>query len=482
MTARSVTPPLGTPGTPPAPPAPPTSGAVWAGRPTGVPAVVPPPWLPLTFLAATGVGIVAFGAAMAWVAPSVVAHPMSDQVIGAAQFGTLAVLSMGVLGALHQFAPVAAQRPLRSLHLARFTFVVWLVAAWLIPLGLVTRTEPVVAAGGGAVSVAVIAAVINLGEPLRARGKGTPVVGLRLALLGLVLTAASGATFVADRSGDWFVLNGHTVLAHAVIGLFFWVGLVYISVAEKLWPMFLLAHLPGRHYSGTVAVWATAGGVTMLSVGLWGQWRVVGWIGGGILAVGLGSHLVSMGAHIRHRRRGADLHLTFVLTAAVWLVGGAVIGLVAALAPVSHLGRERLVGAAVAAVAGWLLTALVGHAHKVVPFIAWTALRAAGVDRRHSDGRPLLFADLYDHTLARTAFALTQLGIAGIGVGLLANLSVLVAIGGVALAVTGAIVGANLAIGPLRLLAWHRRAAGGSTTEPTDAVAALTADRHASRP
>ncbi|MGH9095640.1 MAG: hypothetical protein ACRDXE_10805 [Acidimicrobiales bacterium] len=413
--------------------------------------MVPPPWLPLTFLAAAGLGVVACGAALVWAAPTVVSHPMADKVIGAAQFATLAVLSMGVLGALHQFAPVAAGRPLRSLRLAQLTFAAWLVAAWLIPIGLVARREPMIEVGGAAVTVAVVAAVVNLGGPLRARGKGTPVAGLRLALLGLVLTAASGATFVADRSGAWFVLSGHVVLAHAVIGLFFWVGMVYIAVAEKLWPMFLLAHLPGRHYSGMVAVWATAAGVSVLSAGLWGRWPVAAWAGGVILAAGLGAHLASMVAHIRHRRRVVDLHVTFVVTAAVWLVVGAVIGVVAAVVPVSHLGRERLVGAAVAALAGWLFTAIVGHAHKVVPFIVWTSLRAAGVDTRRGDGRPLLFADLYDHTMAWITLALTQLGIAAIGVGLLADLSAAVAVGGVALVATGLVAAANLSTRPLRL-------------------------------
>lgn len=436
------------------------SGAVWSDRPRGVPAVVPPPWLPLTFLAAAGLGVVACGATLIWSAPTVVSHPMADRVIGTAQFATLAVLSMGVLGALHQFVPVAAQRPLRSIRLAQLTFAAWLAAAWLIPIGLVTRHEPVIAVGGAAVTVAVTAAVINLGDPLRARGKGAPVVGLRLALLGLVLTAASGATFVADRSGSWFVLSGHVVLAHAVVGLFFWVGMVYIAVAEKLWPMFLLAHLPGRHYSGMVAVWTTAAGVSLLSLGLWGRAPVVGWAGGAILAAGLGAHLVSLVSHVRHRRRGRDLHLTFVVAAAAWLIGGTVIGLVAALVPAGHLERERLIGAAVAALAGWLLTALVGHAHKVVPFISWTALRAAGVDRG-GDGRPLLFADLYDHTLAWATFACTEAGIAAIGVGLVADLSAAVAVGGAAWVLTGLIAAANLTT---RVV--HLRSAAGRSRLP----------------
>src|ERR1019366_6113161 len=74
--------------------------------------------------------------------------------------------------------------------------------------------------------------------------------------------------YVADRSGNWFDLTGHVVLAHAVIGLFGWLGLAYVSVAEKLWPMFFLAHIPGRHRAGQVAVRAVPAGVVLLSPGL----------------------------------------------------------------------------------------------------------------------------------------------------------------------------------------------------------------------
>ena len=66
------------------------------------------------------------------------------------------------------------------------------------------------------------------------------MTGLRFALAGFVVTACFGVVYVADRSGEWFNLSGHILLAHAVVGLFAWLGLTYVSVAEKLWPMFFL--------------------------------------------------------------------------------------------------------------------------------------------------------------------------------------------------------------------------------------------------
>ncbi|MGH3068116.1 MAG: hypothetical protein ACRDOH_13040 [Streptosporangiaceae bacterium] len=54
--------------------------------------------------------------------------------------------------------------------------------------------------------------------------KGATVTGLRFALAGFVATACFDVVYVADRRGNWFDLSGHTVLVHAVIGLFAWLG------------------------------------------------------------------------------------------------------------------------------------------------------------------------------------------------------------------------------------------------------------------
>jgi hypothetical protein len=185
--------------------------------------------------------------------------------------------------------------------------------------------------------------------------------------------------------------------------------------------MFLLAHVPGRRRSAWLAVWAVPSGVLLLSPGLLFGVVWLAWCGAAILAVGLGAHLFSLMMHIRYRRRKADLHLLFVVTSAFWLVVGAALALAAELI----IGRHHhvgvaLVAAAVTAFSGWLLIALVGHSHKVVPFILWSALRGRGVEKK-ADGTPLMFADLYE-------------------------------IGGGLFIATGLCVAANLSAAPIRLL------------------------------
>jgi hypothetical protein len=363
------------------------------------------------------------------------------------------------VGALHQFTPVVTQRALWSAALAWATFVTWLGAAWLLPCGIAAQQEDVVEAGGGLAAIAVTLLVVNLSAPLAARGKGHTVTGLRFAVTGFVATACFGVTYVADRRGNWFDLSGHVVLAHAVIGLFAWLGLTYIAVAEKLWPMFFLAHVPARPRAGRLAVWLIPAGVTLLSPGLLTGVAPLAWAGAVILAAGLAGHLASLAAHVRHRRRTGGLHLLFVATAAGFLAAGAGLALAATLEmPRDHHAGMALSAAAVTAFAGWLLEALTGHAHKVVPFILWSVLRGRGI-ATSPPGGPLGFADLYDHRLAAATYALVTAGVTAVCAGFGATQPAALAAGGGMLAVAGLVAAANLSVTPALLMRGSSRPA-----------------------
>ncbi len=417
--------------------------AQWVGRPPGVPATVPPPALPLAFLGAAAAGLVACGVTLAWASGASAADPTADPVVAAAHFGMLATLSMGVLGALFQFTPVVTRRPLRSLRLAWITFATWLPASWLLPVGFATRHEVLVEAGGALAALAVAAAVATLSAPLAGRDGDVVAAGIRVAVGGFVVTACFGVVYVADRRAAWFDLPGHVVMAHAAVGLLAWLGLAYVSVAEKLWPMFFLAHVPGPRRAGRIAVTAVPAGVVLLSPGLLTGTAWLAWSGGAVVAIGLAAHLASLVVTLRHRRRAVDLHAAFVATAALSLVAGAALAMAGALVlPSDHHAGVALVAASVAALGGWLVEALVGHAHKVVPFVEWSSFRARGISHGPS-GRQLMFADLYHHGWATATYVLVTAGIAAACAGLATSEPPVVAAGGSMLAATGVVAGTN---------------------------------------
>ncbi|HLF41831.1 MAG TPA: hypothetical protein VI854_10215, partial [Acidimicrobiia bacterium] len=304
--------------------------------------------------------------------------------------------------------------------------------------------------GAGVLAVTSIGlAVWNVSRPLASREHAPSVSGLRWSVALFAATALMGGIYAFDRQAGWFPLLPHRVLAHAHLGLVGWLGLTYVAVAEKLWPMFLLAHRTGAR-AGWTAVRLVPAGVILMVPGLLFGVPAAAVPGGLITGAGLVAHLVSLGAYIKARRRPLGLLHAFVLASAAALVAGAVLGAVAGLAPVEPVTRTRLVTAEIAALVGWLGLAVVGHAHKIVPFISWTALRARGLDRAAGGTRKVLFADLYDPRVARVTWWLGVMGVVSLVVGILIESSVAVSAAGVLLAATGTGALANLGLGPLR--------------------------------
>ena len=109
---------------------------------------MPPPSVPLSFFVAPASGLAACGAALIWCRSYAIVDPTNRHVIVAAHLAVLTTLSMGVLGAVHQFTPVITQRPMRSTRLSRATFVYWVLGSWLLPIGFATAHEQSVDVGG----------------------------------------------------------------------------------------------------------------------------------------------------------------------------------------------------------------------------------------------------------------------------------------------------------------------------------------------
>lgn len=97
----------------------------------GMPSSVPPPSVPLGFLLAAGVGLVAAGLATWFAADRIVQSPTHPGAVSAVHVTVLAFLTTAVLGALHQVAPVIGRRPLRSVRAARLTLIGIVATGWL---------------------------------------------------------------------------------------------------------------------------------------------------------------------------------------------------------------------------------------------------------------------------------------------------------------------------------------------------------------
>ncbi len=423
-------------------------------RPSGPMGMVPPAPIPAGYLLASAAGLVAFGISVALVADRVVASPTRGNVVATAHLAMLAFLTMGVLGALHQFAPVVGQRRLRSSRVAGATLGGMIATVSLLPAGFATGTEGVIVTGGllGALSVSL--AAWNLSAPLASRTGGVPVVGLRASVLYLLVTVGFGVLYALNRQGGWFPLLPARVMAHAHLGLLGWLGLTYVAVAEKLWPMFLLSHRPTSR-SGGIAVGFLAAGVTPLGIGLLFGFPTVAVVGGASVVIGLGSHVASLLSSIKHRRRSLELLHAYLFVSTGFLAAAVTLATVATITDLEPSVRVGMVAAEIAALLAWLGMAIIGHAHKIVPFIAYAALRARGI-QGHRTGRPLLFTDLYRPKPAWVALILGTSGFATLVGGLLGSSSSAIVAAGALLATCSLTVTANLGLGPWRAAREHR--------------------------
>jgi hypothetical protein len=419
------------------------------GAAPGMPGSAPPPSVPLAFLMAAGVGLVASGLSVWFGADRIIESPTHPGAVSAVHVTVLAFLTTAVLGALHQFAPVIGRRPLRSVAAARVTLVGMVATGWLLPTGFAHGPSWLVPAGGLVGAATVTLAIWNLSRPLASSDGGLPARGLRISLAYLALTVAFGVVYAFDREIGWFPLLPHRVLAHAHLGLLGWLGLTYVAVAEKLWPMFLLAHRPSDR-SGRVAVTLLGAGPVVLAVGLLVATPPVAWVGGMVSGAGLFAHLGSLAGCVRHRRRPLELLHAYLFTSAGFLVTAMVLAVIAGGADLSTTDRASVVAAEVAALLGWVALAVVGHAHKIVPFIGYTALRGRGI-RTGPSGGPLLFADLFDRSVARVTLVLGATGFAAVVAGILLHSAAVVAAGAGEVAVCGALATGNLALGPRRV-------------------------------
>lgn len=410
---------------------------------------VPPASVPLSFVLAGGIGLIGFGIVMVLVADTAVVNPRNfSGVVPAVHVGTLAFLTMTVLGAVHQFGPVVAMRPLRSPLVGRITMASMLLTAWLLPLAFLRHSRITMIVGAVFGLITVTLAAWNISKALASDTGGVPIAGLRLSVTYLVITVLFGVTYAFDHHWNWFTIEPHHVLAHAHLGLLGWLGLTYIAVAEKLWPMFLLSHRPSAR-SGAWAVGLVAVGTAELTQGLFFDVPAMTFIGGATLIGGFAGHLTSLAGAVKHRRRSLELLHAYLFVSAAFLVVACVIGIIAGLGDFATPTRIRLVAAEVASLGAWVSLAVIGHTHKIVPFITYTALRERGI-RTTAEGKPLMFGNLFDRRFGWMSLVLGTIGFASIIIGLVAETAVLVVIGGIALAITGLITTTNLVNGPLQ--------------------------------
>ncbi len=336
----------------------------------------PPFSLPLRFFLTAPLFLFAAGVLLV-LAPGALASRWTPQALALTHLVTLGFLGMTMLGALTQMLPVVAGVPLRAARIvAWLTYAPFALGSAALVLGFLGTGAAAFAAAlallGGGLAVFAAAAAASLARAART----DTVTGMRLALLGLVLTAGLGIALALPRAG-WLDLPpawSH-VDTHATLGLIGWVLLLVIGIAYQVVPMFQLT----PPYPARLSRWLPFVLVSLLALhaaapALGAPAAFLG--KAGLAAAVLAFAVATLRVQAQRRRKVADVTLDFWRFGMANLIACVATWLAAQLWPAwaASPAYPLLVGALF--LGGFAVSVVCGMLYKIVPFLAWFHLQA----------------------------------------------------------------------------------------------------------
>jgi hypothetical protein len=288
--------------------------------------------------------------------------------LGALHILTLGVLASTAMGAAFQLLQVATRQPLVALWPARAAFWLFAPGVLLLVHGMGEGSLIALDVGGGSVAAGLVMYGWLVADNLR-RSPEFGNVGLHawVSMAALLLLIVAGLVLVLDFSTGVVRDRGALALAHAILGLYGFMGTLALGFSYVLVPMFALASaVPMR--------------LGMVSLGLWAFALVMG-VAGALLSevhviaaaatIACAAGLIHIGgiSRVLAKRMRKHLGLSFTLIRAAWglLVVSLVLGACAAL---GWLGARGPALFGFVAAFGWLLTFHIGILQRILPFLA----------------------------------------------------------------------------------------------------------------
>jgi hypothetical protein len=335
--------------------------------------------LPLAFFAAALLWLAGGSAGLLATVPDLsLGVYQTPRVVAVTHAFTLGVLASAIFGALHQFVPAVMGVPIRHPRIAWWGF-------WLTETGVALliwslwRWRPVVQAAAWAVLLLGVGFASVNTVPGRRRAVRNRRVGLYISLghsalgLGMLLALVR----IGDGLGWWHTPREALLAAHFHLGAVGFGTLTAMGMASRMLPAFLGVE-DTRDGALDWLGWAVSAALVLYTGGLLLAARPVVLAGGAALAGCLLLHLGIVAGYFRHRtHRRWDPGTGFLAVAAVFYGLAIVAGLrVLFLAPRAGSAWTAYV---VLAVAGWLVTLILGVMHRVAPRIAVQARQRRGL-------------------------------------------------------------------------------------------------------
>ncbi|MCS0660805.1 permease [Massilia terrae] len=388
--------------------------------------------VPLRFLLAAPCFGCAAGLLLAWAGPDALQSRWTPAALALTHLVTLGFLAMAMIGAMLQMLPVVAGLAIPALRIVS-------TASWsglasgtlLLAAGMFGGQAALVAAGALLVGSGLLCFAAATGRALARRalnGAFEMVAGMRAALAGLLAAAVLGLSLAAAWTGIAALPVLQLTGLHAAWGLLGWVAMLVIAVSFQVIPMFQgTATYPRR-----LALGLPAGLLLVLAAWSAGYLRGASWQAWPAAAIALA--LAAFAGFtlylLARRKRAPDVTTLYwylslssaIACALLWFVMDG-----------DSPQRPLLLG--ILFIGGFAASAVNGMLYKIMPFLLWYHLAAAGLPRRmvpgvnhwigtraaraqfgcHASAVVALAASVPLHALARPAGLLFACGMAWLG-------------------------------------------------------------------
>ncbi len=341
----------------------------------------PPLSIPLSFFATAPFFIAVAGLVLVIKGLPVLVSNWSPLTLGLTHLGTLGVLSMVMIGALYQMAPVVAGAPVPFIRVAHGVHFFLTLGVVMLAVGLSGLAPHCTYPGFLVVGLALLLFLGTVGVALfRTTSKGETVQGMRTAIVALTLVMLLGLCMGRGYwDGSFPEARRLWLQTHFLLAFLGWVGGLISAVSWQVVPMFYLSP-PISSLSRKIVLAGVmlglAGLVAVFGVQLMGwvelpatqsPWLVAFAAAPALAAVwGLHPHLIFHNLRKRRRKR-IDGSLFF------WQVGMCMAPLCALLAASMLFCTDARLAICLGWIViwGWAGMIIHGMLTRIVPFLIW---------------------------------------------------------------------------------------------------------------
>lgn len=344
----------------------------------------PPFSLPLRFFLSAPLFAAAAGGLLLWQGEAVFASRWMPATLAITHLITVGFMLMVMLGGLLQVLPVVVGVQLVAVRrLGPLLHAALVVGAVLLPLAFLRGSPWMFSLAGALLGCCVLLFLLAAWRGvLRVAQNSAAVLGIRLSLFGLGVTAALGAALALGLGAGWPLPYLALTDLHAAWGLAAWAGMLLAALSYLVVPMFQLTPAYAPRFPALLL------GSVAVGVGAWSLGMVLdaaGWLTIAAAALALAGtayagYTLRLLAQRRRARRDSSLYF--------WWLGLAT-ALPAAAMPLLAMGFPALAARSEWALAfgvllgvGGFMSVMSGMLYKIVPFLAWLHLQDLGRARR----------------------------------------------------------------------------------------------------